>query len=47
MKIQFKAYINDEVIYSDTFNFNYNPYKVGDVIEITGIIYNKVRGEKI
>ena len=46
MKVQFKTYINDEVIYSDTFNFDYNPYKVGDVVEITGLIYNKVCGEK-
>lgn len=26
---------------SDTFNWDYNPYRVGDMINICGIIYHK------
>lgn len=26
---------------SNTFNCDYNPYRVGDIIDINGIIYNK------
>jgi hypothetical protein len=46
MKVRFKAYICGEAVYSDRFNFDYNPYKVGDTIKITGIIYNKVQDKK-
>lgn len=27
MKVRFKAYICGEAVYSDRFNFDYNPYK--------------------
>ena len=41
MKIQFKRDKRGKILMSNTFNCDYNPYRVGDIININGIIYNK------
>lgn len=41
MKVQFRRDKRGEILMSDTFNWDYNPYRVGDMINICGIIYHK------
>lgn len=41
MKIQFKKDKRGKILMSNTFNCDYNPYRVGDIININGIICNK------
>lgn len=37
MKVQFRRDKRGEILMSDTFNWDYNPYRVGDMINICGI----------
>lgn len=37
MKVQFRRDKRGEILMSDTFNWDYNPYRVGDMIEMTTI----------
>lgn len=41
MKVQFRRDKRGEILMSDTFNWDYNPYRVGDMINICGIMYHK------
>ena len=46
MKIQFRRDKHGQILMSDIFNWDYNPYKVGDKIIIDGIIWKKHIGQK-
>ena len=39
MKVQFIRDKRGEILMSDTFNWDYNPYRVGDMINICGILW--------
>lgn len=41
MKIQFRRDKHGEILMSDTFNWDYNPYRIGDIINIHRIIHHK------
>lgn len=41
MKVQFKRDKRGEILMSDIFNWEYIPYKTGDIINIKGVIYRK------
>lgn len=46
MKVRFEIIRNAGNIMSDIFNWDYNPYKVGDKVIINGIIWKKHIGQK-
>lgn len=46
MKVRFEIIRNEEALQSDTFGWDYNPYKVGDKINIEGIIWKKTYNQK-
>lgn len=46
MKVQFRRDKRGEILMSDTFNWDYNPYRVGDKVIIDGIIWKKHIGQK-
>lgn len=42
MKVQFRRDKRGEILMSDTFNWDYNPYRVGDKVIIDGIIWKNI-----
>lgn len=46
MKIRLEIIRNEENVMSDIFNWNYNPYKIGDKINIEGTIWKKTYNKK-
>lgn len=46
MKVRFEIIRNEGNLMSDIFNWDYNPYKVGDKVIIDGIIWKKHIGQK-
>lgn len=46
MKIRFEIIRNGGNLMSDIFNWDYNPYKVGDKVIIDGIIWKKHISQK-
>ena len=47
MKIRLEIIRNEENVMSDIFNWDYNPYKIGDKINIEGTIWKKTYNKKI
>lgn len=47
MKIRFEIIRNGGNLMSDIFNWDYNPYKVGDKVIIDGIIWKNILVKKI
>lgn len=48
MKVQFKRNNGGKILMSDIFNWEYIPYKIGDVINIQGLIYRKyINGDTV
>lgn len=47
MKVRFEIIRNAGNIMSDIFNWDYNPYKVGDKVIINGIIWKNILVKKI
>lgn len=46
MKVRFEIIRNEGNVMSDIFNWDYNSYKVGDKINIEGIIWKKTYWSK-
>lgn len=46
MKVRFEIIRNEGNVMSDIFNWDYNSYKVGDKINIEGIIWKKTYNKK-
>ena len=46
MKVRFEIIRNAGNIMSDIFDWNYNPYKIGDKVIIDSIIWKKHIGQK-
>lgn len=47
MKVRFEIIRNEGNLMSDIFNWDYNPYKVGDKVIIDGIIWKNILVKKI
>lgn len=47
MKVRFEIIRNEGNLMSDIFNWDYNPYKVGDKVIIYGIIWKNILVKKI
>lgn len=47
MKVRFEIIRNEGSLMSDIFNWDYNPYKVGDKVIIDGIIWKNILVKKI